>query len=93
MWFSDNSANAEESASAAEEMSAQAEQMKQFVGELATMVGGATAVQTEAPQHGKRSHRRRPQKGRKCLQLMKRKQTAISGRAMERLRSLRQRRF
>jgi methyl-accepting chemotaxis protein len=38
-----NSANAEESASAAEEMSAQAVQMKQFVGELATMVGSATA--------------------------------------------------
>src|SRR5208337_4378558 len=41
-----NSANAEESASASEEMSAQAEQMKQFVGELATMVGGANGHST-----------------------------------------------
>ena len=41
-----NSANAEESASASEEMSAQAEQMKQFVGELATMVGGANGRST-----------------------------------------------
>ena len=38
-----NSASAEESASASEEMSAQAEQMKQFVGELATLVGGSIA--------------------------------------------------
>ncbi len=37
-----NCSNAEESASASEEMSAQAEQMKQFVAELATLVGGAT---------------------------------------------------
>ncbi|MGA2227259.1 MAG: hypothetical protein ABSH41_22720, partial [Syntrophobacteraceae bacterium] len=41
-----NSANAEESASASEEMSAQAEQMKQFVAELATMVGGANGRST-----------------------------------------------
>ncbi|MGO9687997.1 MAG: methyl-accepting chemotaxis protein [Syntrophobacteraceae bacterium] len=41
-----NSANAEESASASEEMSAQAEQMKQFVGELAIMVGGANGRST-----------------------------------------------
>ncbi len=41
-----NSANAEESASASEEMSAQAEQMKQFVGELATMVGSADGHST-----------------------------------------------
>ncbi|SPF48023.1 Methyl-accepting chemotaxis sensory transducer (fragment) [Syntrophobacter sp. SbD1] len=39
-----NCSNAEESASASEEMSAQAEQMKQFVAELATLVGGATAL-------------------------------------------------
>ena len=41
-----NSANAEESVSASEEMSAQAEQMKQFVAELATMVGGANGRST-----------------------------------------------
>jgi methyl-accepting chemotaxis protein len=41
-----NSASAEESASASEEMSAQAEQMKQFVGELATVVGGVTSHST-----------------------------------------------
>ena len=41
-----NSASAEESASASEEMSAQAQQMKQFVGELATLVGGASGRST-----------------------------------------------
>ena len=35
-----NSANAEETASASEQMSAQAERMKEFVGELAALVGG-----------------------------------------------------
>jgi methyl-accepting chemotaxis protein len=37
-----NAANAEESASASEEMNAQAEQMKGFVGDLVTIIGGAT---------------------------------------------------
>jgi methyl-accepting chemotaxis protein len=41
-----NSASAEESASASEEMSAQAEQMKQFVGELAALVGSANGRST-----------------------------------------------
>jgi methyl-accepting chemotaxis protein len=41
-----NSASAEESASASEEMSAQAEQMKQFVGELAILVGDANGHST-----------------------------------------------
>ncbi len=36
----ENAANAEEAASASEEMNAQAEQMKDFVGELASLVGG-----------------------------------------------------
>ncbi|MGA7493062.1 MAG: methyl-accepting chemotaxis protein [Syntrophobacteraceae bacterium] len=41
-----NSANAEESASSSEEMSSQAEQMKQFVAELATLIGGANGHST-----------------------------------------------
>jgi methyl-accepting chemotaxis protein len=41
-----NAANAEESASASEEMNAQAESMREFVNELAALVGGAGSHNT-----------------------------------------------
>jgi methyl-accepting chemotaxis protein len=49
-----NAANAEESAAASEEMNAQAEQMKEFVGDLAGLIGGKqNGVQGPSPTYSR----------------------------------------
>ena len=55
-----NAASAEENASAGEELNAQAENMKDFVGQLAALVGGATVNDTSPVKHRLAGIRQRP---------------------------------
>jgi len=52
-----NAANAEESASASEELTAQASSMNDIVGELVSLVGGATKSKSSNPNHTPAKHK------------------------------------